>query len=254
LQRAPRDELPPACTVATRRGRLRCCVSRHGSPRALHPEIRRLGTVFAWNRFGLPGSDAMATRQSGVAAIAALREALAQLELRPPWILAGHSLGGLYANLFARLYPQETAAVLLLEATHPRDRELLRRQQATLAHALARVTGGAIAPIRRNVRSELAGVERTVRALRSAGAFPDVPLRVVTGGRSPPPGLMSPAAAGARRAHQQELARLSPRGRQVIAARSGHFPQLTEPALVLRVMRELVAEARCLRSVCQGQA
>jgi pimeloyl-ACP methyl ester carboxylesterase len=41
--------------------------------------------------------------------------------------------------------------------------------------------------------------------------------------------------------HQQELARLSPLGEQVIAHRSSHFPQLTEPELVLSVIAELAA-------------
>ena len=56
--------------------------------------------------------------------------------------------------------------------------------------------------------------------------------------------MMSPGAVGARRANQQELARLSPRGGQVIAHKSGHFPQLTEPQLVLRVLEELLVEVR----------
>jgi pimeloyl-ACP methyl ester carboxylesterase len=55
---------------------------------------------------------------------------------------------------------------------------------------------------------------------------------------------MSPAAVGARRANQQALARLSPRGQQVVAHKSGHFPQLTEPQLVLRVLEELLVEVR----------
>jgi pimeloyl-ACP methyl ester carboxylesterase len=52
---------------------------------------------------------------------------------------------------------------------------------------------------------------------------------------------MSPGAVGAKRANQQALARLSPRGEQVIAQQSGHFPQLTEPGLVLDVLRGLTA-------------
>ena len=39
------------------------------------------------------------------------------------------------------------------------------------------------------------------------------------------------------------LSRLSPLGQQVIAHKSGHFPQLTEPGVVLQVLHELVQEA-----------
>jgi pimeloyl-ACP methyl ester carboxylesterase len=49
---------------------------------------------------------------------------------------------------------------------------------------------------------------------------------------------------GAKRANQQDLARLSPLGEQVLAQQSGHFPQLTEPNVVLAVLRDLIASRR----------
>jgi pimeloyl-ACP methyl ester carboxylesterase len=99
-----------------------------------------------------------------------------------------------------------------------------------------------------NVRTELASVDDTVREIAAAGEFPPVPLRVVTGGLTPRSTLMSPGAVAARRAHQQELARLSPLGEQVIAHQSGHFPQLTEPDLVLAVLQELVSASMALQA------
>ena len=56
--------------------------------------------------------------------------------------------------------------------------------------------------------------------------------------------LLAPATVAARRANQQALARLSPRGEQVIAHKSGHFPQLTEPELVLDVLAQLLSEVK----------
>lgn len=35
------------------------------------------------------------------------------------WALVGHSLGGLYMQLFARRYPNEVSALILLDSTHP---------------------------------------------------------------------------------------------------------------------------------------
>lgn len=46
-----------------------------------------------------------------------LREAGQAAGLAPPWVLVGHSLGGEYAQGFARLFPELTAAVLLVDAT-----------------------------------------------------------------------------------------------------------------------------------------
>jgi pimeloyl-ACP methyl ester carboxylesterase len=248
--------LPPIRALQTRAGRLSYILSGRGEPAillfngagvtlqgwaALYPAIERCGTVFGWNRCGVQGSDAPRRRQTGAAVLAALRELLGYAAVQPPYLLVGHSLGGLYANLFARLHPGETAGVLFVEATHPADRDVLRRHEAQLVRALARVIDLPQAFFRRNVRSELACVDDVAREIEAAGAFPPVPVRVVTGGRAPPAWLMSPAAVGARRAHQQLLARLSPLGTQVIAQRSGHFPQLTEPGVVLAALRELAA-------------
>ncbi len=208
--------------------------------RPLYPDIEQLGTVFAWNRFGMQGSDPPGDRQTGTVVIASLRELLGYAGLQPPYVLVAHSLGGLFANLFARLYPQEVAGVLLLEATHPGDREALQGHEDQLVRSLGKLLELPQLFLRANVEAELRCAEETALEIASAGEFPPVPLRVVTGGLTPRAAASSPAVVGAKRANQQDLARLSPLGGHVIAQQSGHFPQLTEPELVLSVLRELV--------------
>jgi pimeloyl-ACP methyl ester carboxylesterase len=211
---------------------------------ALYPGIERLGTVFAWNRFGIEGSGEPRPAQNGAVVIASLRELLAYAGLGPPYVLVGHSLGGLYANLFARLYPKEVAAVLFLEATHPRDREVLQPDGAQVSRNLSKVFSVDEAQFQANLQAELEAADETVQEIAAAGPFPDIPVGVVTGGTEPPKWLMSPQAAQARRSHQEELARLSPRGEQVIAAGSGHFPQRSEPHVVLDALARLLERTR----------
>lgn len=253
---ARRATLPPIRALQTRSGRLSYVLSGSGPPivlfsgagvslqgwEPLYPQIEQLGTVFAWNRFGMQGSDPPPGRQTGTLVLGSLRELLGYAGLQPPYVLVAHSLGGLFANLYARLYPAEVAGVLFLESTHPEDREALRKHEHQLVQALGKLLTLPQVFFRPNVQRELACVDDTVREIESAGPFPDVPVRVVTGGLTPRAAAMSPAALGAKRANQQALARLSPRGEQVIAQKSGHFPQLTEPELVLRVLTELLSE------------
>jgi pimeloyl-ACP methyl ester carboxylesterase len=254
-----RHRLPGIRALQTRSGRLSYLLSGHGPAHVvlfsgagmslqgwepLYPGIERIARVLAWNRFGLQGSDAPRARQTGGVVLAALRELLGHADLRPPYVLVAHSLGGLFANLYARLHPQEVAGVVFIEATHPADHVVLKKHETQIERALAKLLALPNAFFRRNLHAELAGLEDTVRELDGAGPFPDVPLRVVTGGLTPRAWMMSPGAVGARRANQQELARLSPRGEQVIAQKSGHFPQMTEPQLVLRVLEELLVEVR----------
>lgn len=251
-------ELPPIQALQTRAGRMSYIVSGGGDPsivlfngagvslegwRALYPAIEQLGTVFAWNRPGVKGSDAPASPQTGASIIAGLRELLGYAGVRPPYVLVGHSLGGLHANLFARLHPADTRGVMFLEATHPQDRDVLKKHESAFAQGIAKVLSLPQKLFNRNLHTEIEWLGETVQQVEAAGPFPPVPVTVVTGGKAPPAWMMSPAAVGARRAHQQELARLSPHGEQVIAHGSGHFPQLTEPQLVLDALEGLIRRA-----------
>jgi pimeloyl-ACP methyl ester carboxylesterase len=211
---------------------------------ALYPGIERLGTVFAWNRFGIQGSGEPRPAQNGAVVVASLRELLAYAGLQPPYVLVAHSFGGLYANLFARLHPDEVAGVLMLEATHPRDHEVLRMDEAHVLRSLRKVLQLPEGLFRENLHSEIEAVGHVVEEVRAAGAFPDVPVTVITGGMPPPKWIMPPAALEARLAHQRELARLSGQGEHVLAEKSGHFPQLTEPGLVLDALARLVRRSR----------
>lgn len=255
--------LPPIRALQTRSGRLSYMLSGSGTPpivlfsgagvslqgwEPLYPEIEKLGTVLGWNRFGLQGSDAPPERQTGTVVLGSLRELLGYSGLEPPYVLVAHSLGGLFANLFARLWPEQVAGVLFLEATHPDDREVLQKHEHQLVQALGKLLTLPEVFFRPNVQRELACVEDTVREIASAGPFPEVPVRVVTGGLTPKGARMSPGALGAKRANQQALARLSPLGEQVIAQKSGHFPQMTEPALVLEVLADLLAQVHAAES------
>jgi pimeloyl-ACP methyl ester carboxylesterase len=249
--------LPPRKKLQTRAGALEYVVSGSGPAvvllngagvtlegwRGLYPAIESIGTVFAWNRFGVRGSDMPRLAQSGAVVVASLRELLAYAGLKPPYILVGHSLGGLYANLFARLYPQEVSGVLFLEATHPKDQEVLQANETQLSRALTKVLSLPQWLFRANLHSEIQSVPQIVQEIGAAGGFPDIPVAVVTSGNNPPKWLMSPAALQARRDHQRELARLSSHGEQVVASGSGHFPQLSEPGLVLDVLRGLIRRA-----------
>ncbi len=50
--------------------------------------------------------------------VSELRTELDRRNIRPPYVLVGHSLGGLYMQYFARNYPSEVSGLLLVDSTH----------------------------------------------------------------------------------------------------------------------------------------
>ncbi|KFA91743.1 alpha/beta fold hydrolase [Archangium violaceum] len=198
--------------------------------------LSALGTVFAYNRPGLGGSGKPVVPQTGDVLVESLRALLSHAQLPPPYVLVGHSLGGLAVNLFARTYPAEVSGVVLLDATAPEDVGVMASHRSGFQRFAQRTLEALFG---RDELGETEHVSRTVDLIQRAGPFPDVPLVVVTGGKPAMSWATAEQALAARAEHQRRLAALSPRGRQMLASRSGHFPQLTEPEVVVEAVRSV---------------
>ncbi|MEZ4550878.1 MAG: alpha/beta hydrolase [Desulfobacterales bacterium] len=83
------------------------------------PKISKDATTFAYNRPGYGSSDTVSTPRDGLHIVDELRSLLMSNGLKPPYVLVGHSLGGLYMQRFARRYPQEVTGLILVDSTHP---------------------------------------------------------------------------------------------------------------------------------------
>ncbi len=204
----------------------------------LLPHLERLGAVLAYNRPGVGRSAKPVEPQTGDVIVRSLRGLLGHLRLSPPYVLVGHSLGGLYVNLYARSFPDEVTGVVLLDAAAPEDAGLVSEYSTAIQRAAQRLLDALLGS---DELGEAEYVSDTVDLIRQAGPFPPVPLVVVTGGK---PSRTTPRAVRVARAdHQTGLVALSPLGRQVIAGRSGHFPQMSEPVVVVEAIREVLALA-----------
>jgi len=181
--------------------------------------LAELGTVVAWNRPGIGASDPPHVAQTSEAVTHQLHALLTVMAIPGPHVLVGHSLGGLHAMHFARSHPADTAAVVLLEATAAQDVAAMAEHPSALQRALKSLIDRVWPP---HPHSEV------VHAPTSAAQL---------GGLRPALAWLTPASQrAARLRHQRALVHLSPHGSHVLAHRSGHFPQLTEPALVVRVI------------------
>lgn len=209
-------------------------------------EVARWGTVFAYNRLGVAGSNKPQEPQDGLTIVETLREALTIAGIKPPYLLVGHSLGGLYANLYARLYPDEAEGVVFLEASHPGDLRLNDYQGKfvkTLNKMLAMFDS--LSPHKQF--AEVRFVQRTADQIREAGPFPEVPVYVITGGKENR--MMPEEVRRIRMDNQADLLSLSGDSTRVIAEKSGHFPQLTEPRVVIDTIKACVERIRQINDV-----
>lgn len=83
------------------------------------PAVARDARVCAYDRAGRGWSEGGTSQQDGVALAADLRTLLDRAHETGPYVLVGHSFGGLYVLNFAEQYPDQVAGVVLLDSTHP---------------------------------------------------------------------------------------------------------------------------------------
>jgi pimeloyl-ACP methyl ester carboxylesterase len=84
----------------------------------LAPTLAATHRVCAYDRAGYGWSDPAPTPPSAHGTVADLRRLLDAAGESGPYVLVGHSLGGVYARLFAHIYPSDTAGLVLLDPSH----------------------------------------------------------------------------------------------------------------------------------------
>lgn len=208
----------------------------------LFPDIEKLGTVVTYDRPGVAGSARPREAQMGTTVVLQLRALLREIGAKPPFLLVGHSFGGLHANLFARVYPEETCGVLFLEATAPDDVLNMKRYRTKLQRAVAGLLDRVSPP---DPNDEVSNEAETVEEIAEAPEFPPIPVTVLSGGKRLPRWMVSSAAQDERERNQQALLRLSPLSERVIAKGSAHFPQMSEPQVVLEALSTLIRRTQC---------
>jgi pimeloyl-ACP methyl ester carboxylesterase len=206
------------------------------------PELGRETRTCAYDRAGIDASDAIPGVHDAGDEIRDLERLLDRGRIDPPYVLVGHSYGGLLVRLFARAHAEETGGVVLVDAVGRDDwRRGFAGWPKSLAPKLRRawaqpITGG----VDRRASAALASHIRTLG---------DTPLVVISAAREReqygefPPSLYR-RAARFWRLLQTELASLSTDRAHVVALRSDHFVQRDQPLVVIRAVRSVVRAVR----------
>ena len=100
------------------------------------PEVAKNHRVLVYDRPGYGASQKTTTPRDPGTIAAQQRALLGQAGLKPPYILVGQGLGGLYQYVYARLYPQDVAGLILLDPTHPQQWQRMQTDASTYAMLL----------------------------------------------------------------------------------------------------------------------
>ncbi len=208
----------------------------------------RPGTLLDFERRSR--SDSVPMPRTAGDVVADLHTLLTAAAIPGPYVLAGHSFGGLVARLYAATYSDEVVGLVLVDAVnedyYAAMRAALTPEQWAEAAGLGEQVPQELAdyPDRERLDPDASAAE--MREAAAASPLLPLPLVVLTHGRpwDWPAGYPVAALEGVWLPLQENLVALAPDGRLIVAEQSGHFIPGDQPDLVIDVIRQVVEAVR----------
>jgi pimeloyl-ACP methyl ester carboxylesterase len=231
----------------------------------VQPEIARFARVCTYDRAGLGWSDSAPTPRTSQQIVSDLHALLINGGIGPPYVLVGHSFGGLNARLYASQFPKEVAGIVLVDSAHEdlpfRPPLLIRAGLLTAPFGIPRLFGQfvvsenpifdrhskytaaypAIATSTKylnTIRREWSAANESWSQARSSEhSLGDRPLVVLIA-------RFNDELFSGFRKNQKELAQRSRQGKLMIVENSSHHIQHDQPNVVIDAVRDVVADVR----------
>jgi pimeloyl-ACP methyl ester carboxylesterase len=240
----------------------------------VQPQIAQFARVCSYDRAGLGFSFYSRHSSTSKEFAKELHTLLHNGGVPPPYILVGHSMGGFDVRLYASLYRNEVAGIVLVDSSHPEQRKRLPpavldldaswvRQQEflefTMPFGIPRLLGfcDSDPEVRaaecnfhsvREAVAELKSISESAAQTAATGPLGDLLLAVLSSDpEHPRPDLPEDLVKPTNDAWQQmqaELSHLSTKGTRVIAKGSGHYIQIDRPEVVIEAVHNILDQAR----------
>ena len=136
----------------------------------LQRSVSTFARTMSYDRAGLGWSSASTSERTPSNIVPELHRLLQQAGIPPPYVLVGHSFGGLCVRRFATEYPEEVVGMVLLDAMRTEDWPPINPAQSAMVARGLRMTGYAV-PIARFGLARLATTSLLCRSGRASRMF-----------------------------------------------------------------------------------
>ena len=192
-------------------------------------DIAILSNVLIYDRAGLGKSETSSSPRTSREMVKELKELLIEAKINPPYILVGHSFGGVNMRMFATEYENEVCGIVLVDST-PEDYR--QRFLPTMPQDFQQAY---------NKQFVLEGnydeFMESLMQLKETRRKLNTPLIVLSAGKK---AHYSTESQELWNEMQREILEISSEGELVIAENSAHYIQDDEPELVVRSVKKLI--------------
>ena len=199
--------------------------------------IAKFARTVSYDRAGIGQSEAGPKPRAAKQIALELHTALQNAGIGPPYVLVGHSFGGIYVRVFADMYPKEMAGMVLIDPSQETFDDWTRTHQEAQRKALDQE----IAKASQGVRDESAEVNTSYQQARAAKVPAGIPVILLSAMKD------DTMPAEVRKVwtekHEEWVAKL-PGGKHIVVENSGHFIQAEQPQVVIDAIKQVVDQAR----------
>lgn len=204
-------------------------------------KISLLTSTFSYDRAGIGKSDSTLIPRTCLDIVQDLSKLLTKVPVKPPFILVGHSFGGLVSRLFASIYPNLIAGMILVDAA-PEFKEIA--YEKVLPSKL-------IDSNREYYNNPMLNVEKidkvqSYNQIDANKCMFDFPLTIIIHGLQDNYDKDWPnqEILEVEQKLQVDFKNLSTKSKIIIAKNSGHYIQDDEPELIIKAIIEMVNKFR----------
>jgi len=212
-------------------------------------EYDRPGTVIGEALDQRSRSDPVPMPRSAISVVDDLHALVESAHLPRPFVLVGHSMGGLFVRIYALKYPGDVSGLVLVDALPDGLEHYLTAEQYALFVRLNTEIPPEMQSYKGYETIPFAPAFEALRILETKGSLKPMPLMILSRGQpvalpsDVPPGF-SAALERAWRIQQDRLVKLELGAQQVIATESDHYIMLRQPSLVIRAIRDVIDAVR----------
>jgi pimeloyl-ACP methyl ester carboxylesterase len=207
----------------------------------VRPKVAQFARTVCYDRAGIGQSDPSPRPRTILAMATDLHSLLHAARIPPPYILVGHSLGGMLVQVFAHSYPTEVAGLVLVDPASSHLDDMLRSHLTADEWAARRkALDEAMPKMPPPVQAEMDALMESAKTADEVFPLPDVPVILLTGTKKNPEFPGNPLEQDLKlELHNGLLAKI-PGAKHVLAPNSRHYIQNDSPPLVIDAIHDIV--------------